>query len=217
MAEEVAQKIDTFFKKFPLKTFSKGELLVQAGKNPPGIFYITEGRVSQYDITTSGTSIVVNVFKSPAFFPMSWAINDTPNIYFFEAATPQVITHLAPRDEAVDFLRDNPDVTFDLLSRLYRGADGLQRRMAHLMGGDAKSRLLFELLNATYRFGEPRPDGCIFVPLKEGEIAAHSGLTRETINRNLSDVKKAGLIEVTHQGFLVRDVRQLEAKLGTNL
>jgi CRP-like cAMP-binding protein len=217
MAEEIAQKIETFFKEFPLKTFSKGEMLIQAEKAPAGVFYITEGRVSQYDISPNGTSVVVNVFKPPAFFPMSWAINDTTNYYFFEAATPQVITRVAPRDRVLDFLHHNPDVTFNLLSRLYRGTDGLQRRMAHLMGGDAKSRLLFELLNASYRFGESRPDDSIFVPLKENDIAKHSGLTRETINRNLRHLKESGLIEITHLGFYVKDIRKLEAELGTKL
>ena len=217
MTEEITQKVDAFFKKFPLKTFDKGEFLIQAGNDPAGVFYLSEGRVSQYDISASGASAVVNVFKPPAFFPMAWAINRTHNYYFFEATTPKVIAHLAPADKAVAFLQDNPDVTFNLLSRVYRGTDGLQRRMAHLMAGGAKTRLLFELLNATYRFGEPRPDGVIFVPLKESDIATHSGLARETINRNLQELKDSGLVEITHLGFLVNDVAQLEAKLGSDV
>lgn len=217
MSEEITHKVEAFFKKFPLKTYSKGEFLVHAGDNPPGIFYLTEGRVSQYDIGASGTSAVVNVFKPSAFFPMAWAINRTHNYYFFEATTPKVIVHVAPADEAVSFLRDNPDVTFNLLSRVYSGTDGLQRRMTHLMAGGAKTRLLFELLNATYRFGEHRPDGAIFVPLKESDIAAHSGLARETINRNLQELKDSNLVEITHLGFIVHDAAQLEAKLGSDV
>lgn len=217
MTEEIAQKVDKFFKKFPLKVYDKGELLVQAGDDPAGVFYVVEGRVSQYDIGANGVSAVVNVFKPPAFFPMAWAINRSYNYYFFEAATPKVITHLAPADQVVAFLKENPDITFNLLSRVYRGTDGLQRRMTHLMAGGAKTRLLFELLNATYRFGEPRPDGVIFVPLKESDIAAHSGLARETINRNLQELKDSSLIEITHQGFLVNDVTKLEAKLGSDV
>jgi len=211
---DTPQKIAAFFVAYPLRTYDKRQLLIRAEDTLPGVFYIIEGRVSQYDITLSGNEIVVNVFKSAAFFPMSWAINNTPNQYFFEAST-KVVAHVAPAADAVQFLKDNPDVTFDLLGRVYRGVDGVLRRMAHLMGGDAKSRLLFELLNATYRFGEQQEDGTIFVALKESDLARHSGLARETVNRCIQDLKAAGAVSVTHSGITIKDIRQLEAMLGT--
>ena len=43
-------------------------------------------------------------------------------------------------------LQANPDVVYDLLTRLYRGLDGLLGRMSQLMAGSAKSRLMYELL-----------------------------------------------------------------------
>lgn len=180
------------------------------------VFYIVEGRVSQYDITPSGNEVVVNVFKPGAFFPMSSALNHPPNPYYFEAST-VVKAHVAPPGATVQFLKDNPDVTFDLLSRVYRGVDGVLRRMAHLMGGDAKSRLIFELLNAANRFGDMRPDGSVTLPLKEGDLARHSGLSRETVNRNTQQLKSMGLLEVSHQGMIVKDMRKLEALLGARL
>lgn len=210
---DTKQKIATFFTSYPTRTFEKRQILMGPDDPLPGIFYLVEGRVSQYDITTSGTEVVVNVFKPQAFFPMSWAINTTPNPYFFEAST-DVATHIAPSGDAVQFLRDNPDIMFDLLARVYRGTDGLLRRMAHLMGGDAQSRLLFELLNATYRFGEQQKDGRTFVPIKETDLARHSGLARETVNRNLQALKKAGLLEVTYKGFIIANLTELEAKLS---
>jgi len=209
-------KITAFFTAYPSTTYAKGEVIVQAGEDPAGVFYLTEGRVSQYDITANGTAVVVNVFKPFAFFPMSWAINRTPNVYFYEAST-NVTAHKVPADAAVAFLRDNPDVLFDLLSRVYRGTDGLLRRMAHLMGGQAKTRLQFELLNAAYRFGETRPDGSVAVPLKESELGSTSGLARETVNRNVQELKAAGLIEVSRHGFVLTDLARLERMVSGDL
>lgn len=216
MDMSIAKKIESFFAEFPEKSFGKGEIIVHAAESPPGVMYLVEGRVSQYDISPAGTTVVVNIFKPPAFFPMSWAINKTPNNYFFEAAT-DVRLHLAPADAAVTFLRNHPDVLFDLLARVYSGTDGMLRRMAHLMGGDARSRLRFELLNAAYRFGERQEDGSIFVPLREGGLAEHSGLTRETINRHLQTLKEQGLVEISRRGFVLRDPKQLEHDLGDEL
>lgn len=211
-----SQKIAAFFAAYPLRTFDKRQLMVRAEDTLPGVFYIVKGRVSQYDIASSGNEVVVNVFKPGAFFPMSWAINNAPNHYFFEATT-EVIAHVAPAAEAVRFLKDNPDVTFDLLARVYRGVDGVLRRMAHLMGGDAKSRLLFEILNATYRFGEHQKDGSMLVALTESDLARHSGLARETVNRCMQDLKASGAIDVTRSGITIKHIDQLESMLGAAL
>lgn len=210
---DTKQKIVTFFTGYPIRTFDKRQILIGPDDPLPGIFYIIEGRVSQYDITSNGTEVVVNVFKPRAFFPMSSAINNTPNAYFFEAST-HVVAHVAPPADTVQFLRNNPDVTFDLLTRVYRGTDGLLRRTAYLMGGDAQSRLLFELLNAAYRFGELQKNGMTFVPIKETDLARHAGMARETVNRRLQNLKKAGLLEITHKGFAISDLAKLEARLN---
>ncbi len=216
MATDITQKIANFFAAYPLRSFDKRQLIVRAEEMPAGVYYLIEGRVSQYDITPSGNEIVVNTFKPGAFFPMSTAINNTPNHYFFEAST-AVTLRQAPMADAVQFLKDNPDVLFDLLGRVYRGVDGILRRQAHLMGGTAKTRLIFELLNAAYRFGELQPDGSITIGLKEGDLARNSGLARETINRGLQEIKATGLVTVTQSGITLTNPNKLEALLGTGI
>jgi CRP-like cAMP-binding protein len=145
MTLPVTKKVEQFFSRYPLKQYDKGEILILADEDPKYIYNLVEGHVREYDISYRGDEIVVNVFKPPAFFPMSWPIAKTPNRYFFEAAE-KVKARLAPPEEVFDFIKNNADVTLDLLARLYIGVDGMRRRMAHLMGGSAKSRLLFELI-----------------------------------------------------------------------
>ena len=124
MDDVIRQKISTFFAEYPIKHFDKGQLLIQAYESPAGIYHMLEGQVRQYDVSAQGNEIVVNIFKPPAFFPMAWAITGMPNRYFFDAAMP-VEAHLAPPDSVVAFLKQNPDVLFDLLSRLYSGVEGI--------------------------------------------------------------------------------------------
>jgi len=216
MTDEVKDKVGAFFQNYPKRTYAKGQIIAHAGEELEGVLYLVEGRVNQYDIAPNGSEVVVNVFKPPAFFPMSWAINKTPNQYFFKAAT-QVVAHLAPADEAVAFLKREPDVTFDLLARVYRGTDGLLRRLAHIMGGDARSRLMYEIVIAAHRFSQDEADGTWRIPLKEGELATQTGLTRETANRVIRDLKAEGLVQVTGAKLIVPDIARLQDELGTDL
>lgn len=213
---EIEQKVRQFFLKYPEKRFAKKEIVVHAGEEPRGVFYMVSGRVNQYDITLAGVETVVNTYKTPAFFPMSWAINRTPNDYFFEAAT-DVVVRVAPAGEVVAFVKSEPEVLLDLLSRVYRGTDGLLRRLAHLMGGDARSRLLFEIVVTAHRFGNPAANGSIRLPFKEGDLAKHTGLARETVSRTIQDLKAEGLVAIDKEGLVVRNVRDLQAELGAGL
>jgi CRP-like cAMP-binding protein len=216
MTSEVSQKIEDFFSTYETRSFDAGQVLVYAGDSPAGIFNLVSGHVRQYDISPNGEEVVVNVFKPPAFFPMSWAINSTPNQWFYEAGS-KVTLKQAPVEEALVFLKTNVDVLFDLLSRLYSGTDGLQRRMAHLMAGTARSRVLFELIVAGRRFGKRQKDGSVFIDIRENELARRSGLSRETVSRELQKIKKNKLIDMNHSGLTIKHLDKLEEELGEGL
>lgn len=216
MKEEIKDKINKFFGDYPLKKVSKNQILVYAGENPEAINYLISGKVRQYDISAKGDEIVVNIFKPPAFFPMSWAINRGQNDYFFETLT-DVEMRSAPPDAAVKFLLENPDVMLNLLSRLYSGIDGLTRRMAHLMGGSAKSRLLFEIITEVDRFGEKVSDKVYKVSVNESALATRTGMSRETVSRQMSSLKEQKLVEISRGGLLINNYDQLKKELGQYL
>lgn len=216
MNTTIRETVKSFFDAYPSRQFSKGELVLRPEEKLKDIIYLEEGQVVTYDISVGGNDIVVNAFKPGAFFPLSQAINDTPNLYFYEAVRP-VTVRVAPAKDVVAFLKNNPDVAFDLLSRVYRGTDGLLRRTAHLMGGSAKSRLIFELLNASARFGVPGPDNSTFIPLTESDLAKRSGLSRETVSRTIRSLKTAGLVQLQARGVVIFSHADLESTLGSEL
>lgn len=216
MATTAKDLVEAFFNDFPLTRYGKGEILLRPDEQLTHVFYLTAGQVVQYDISKAGNEVVLNAFKPGAFFPMSLAINRTHNDYFFEAAT-TVSAHAAPADDVVAFIRDNPQVCYDLLSRVYLGTDGLLRRMAHLMGGKALSRLVFELLNGAARFGVPKNATAVHLPMTERDIAKRSGLSRETVSRTMHALKEEGLVAVQDGGLYLPDTKKLEAVIGNQL
>lgn len=215
MDSKIQLKIEVFFRSYPLKNFKKGQVIIYADDAPQGVFFIESGDIRQYVISNSGDEVVVNVFKPPAFFPMSWAINRTPNEYFFETAT-EATLRIAPVEETIAFVQNNPTVLFDLLARVYRGTDVLLRRMTHLMKGNARTRTILELIIACQYFGKKQGDTYI-VEIPEAELAARSGLTRETISRELHKLHIKELIKVGHKHIIIKDLDQLQYNLKNGL
>lgn len=211
----VTEDIENFFGKYRVRRYSKGQVLILDGDQTEYVYNIVSGRVKQYDVTYRGDEIILNTFKPPAFFPMSLAINQTPNPYTYEAET-DIEVRQAPAAEVVQFLHDNPAVTFDLLSRVYRGTDALLNRMAHLMASSAKGRLMFELLIACRRFGKKEGAGYTLV-MNETDLGARAGLSRETVSREMRKLEKEGFVQVKSGTVAIKDFAAFETKLGTVL
>jgi CRP-like cAMP-binding protein len=216
MAEDVSSKIHEHFSTFPRRTYPKGQILVFADESPEHIYYLVKGKVREYGISYRGDEVIVNIFKPPAFFPMSWAINKTTNDFFFKTEE-ETELHVVPAGIAVQFLQDNPDVMFDLLSRLYRGVDGLLGRLIHLMSGTAKSRLLYELIIESRRFGEGDGKKESTLSISELDLAARSGLSRETVSREMQKLKDQKLVSLAGKKLYLKDVAALEQMLGNEI
>jgi CRP-like cAMP-binding protein len=213
MTEQTADKIETFFAKYRLRHYAKGQVLILNGDRTNYIYHLIKGKVKQYDVTYRGEEVILNVFKPPAFFPMSLAINKVQNPYIYEAET-EIEVRQVPAQEAVAFIKANPDVMFDLLCRVYRGIDGILGRMAHLMSSSARGRLIYEIILEARRFGAMQPDGGCLLSITEKDLGARAGLTRETVSREISKLKAEGLIDVGSKDILVKNMTLLEQKPG---
>lgn len=212
MDDKVAQKLEDFFGTHKHQLYKKGEILIRADEKPSGVFYLMSGRVKKYAISKKGDELIVNIFKPISFFPMSHALNHLPNNYFYEAME-DVELIKAPSEDVVIFLEKNPDVTLDLLRRVYRGSEGLLTRMTYLMAGNAYSRLIAELIIIAKRFGQQNGKEVTIVT-SEKDLATQVGMTRETVSREIKILKDKELITFLKGKLVVKDITTLEDELG---
>lgn len=210
----IKSKIIDFFRMYPSHKLSKGESLLEAGENPEGVYFLTSGSIKQYAITNSGEKVIVNTFQKNAFFPMSWAINNTQNTYFFEAMEDSTLS-TAPKDAVLEFIRSNPDVAYDLLARVFSGVDGVLARTAHLMGSTAYVRVLHELTIQAKRL-KPETTSAVHLPIKESQLSELCGLTKETVNREFKKLKDQKLVTVSRNEIVINSLPKLENELLEN-
>ena len=212
MDKNVRQKVQDFFSGYPERRYPKGNVIVFADETPESIFFIVSGQVRQYDISYRGDEVTLNIFKNPAFFSVGWAVNDLPNKFAFKAETATVVK-LAPVSDVKKFLLDNPDVSVDLLSRLYRGIDGLMGRMSQLMVGTARSRIIYELVIEIERSGKLVGEETV-LNLSETDLASRTALSRETVSREISKLRTEGILDISGGTFKIKNFEALVSKLN---
>ncbi|MBI2012200.1 Crp/Fnr family transcriptional regulator [Candidatus Daviesbacteria bacterium] len=213
MDTKVKQKLDDFFKQYKYQKFEKGKILVRADANPKGIFYLTEGVVRRYSISQLGKELTLNIYRPISFFPMDFAINKTSSSHFYEAMS-DVEVFRAPKKQLLEFFKENNDVMFDLISRIYKGLEGYMMRMEYLMAGNAQARLITEFLIYARRFGQLKGSK-IIVNLKvtEKDLASQSGMTRETVSREIQKLKQLGIIDFKKNKLKFNKLEKLEQML----
>ena len=204
---KVKAKVDKLFAQEREQKFKKGEVLAEPEREPRGVYYLTEGVVRQYSTSARGEEFVINTFRAPSFLPLAWVFNDEIPTHYFEA-TEVVIARSITKEKFLKFLENNPVVLFDLVKRIYHGLQGYTLRLESMMTGDAYSRLVVELLINAKRFGKN-------LSLTQDDLAAQSGIARETVSRELKKLKEKKLVRVKNHVLSIPDIKILEAELSS--
>lgn len=214
MDPKIKNKLDKFFSKYKTQKYRKGEIFIRAGDDPSGVHHIISGRVKKYAISKKGEELIVNMFKPPAFFPMDFAINQLPNNYFYETMEDSQMIK-APINDVVEFIKNEPEVLYDLLARVYKGSEGLLTRMTYLMAGNAYSRLVSELVIHAKRFGE-KNNKTITLKVSEKDLATQVGMTRETVSREMKILKDKRLVSFAKGQLVIKNIENLEEELASD-
>lgn len=214
--EDKTKAFETFYKQFSIRSYKKGEMLIRADDDPMGIFCLTKGYVRQYTISKTGFELSLHILKPISYFPMVWAINGTPNVYYFEALTPVEVGR-APREQVVDFIKDKPVIIFELMSELLEDYAETLTRVEHLVFSDAYRRVISILLYIAKHFGEKSgTDTIVHHRFTQQDIATLVGVARETAGIEMVKLEKKGLVKYVDHAMIFDNMKSLELELASN-
>ena len=139
--------------------------------------------------------------KTGDFFPVMWAVNNARTNYYLETMT-NVDLWRVPQDKFLVFIKSNPEVFFELTSKILVRFGGLLKRMEYLVFGNAYAKVASIITICAERFGRREKGKVIIeVPLTHSDLASMVGVTRETASIEIKKIEKKGLIG--HQGRLI--------------
>lgn len=205
--------LDTFFGNYTKIKYKKGDIIIRPLDVPQGIFYLKKGFVRMYLLGANGAMLMLQIYKPNSFFPMTWGVNNTPNMYYFEAMN-KVEVMRAPKEDVIKFLQKNPDVLYDLASRLLTGFTGILKRIEHLVMDNAYDKTILLLLYLAENIGEKEGKGVkLSIHVTHREISAWIGTTRETASLQVEKLEKKKIIVYHRRDLIIPDLKLLESEL----
>lgn len=205
MHPKIQELLQSFFAKYKLRAFAKGEEIIQPGNKK--IFFLTEGVVR---MSPSKNIVTLNIYKPFSLFPLSIILGNKKDRYIYSSLT-EVQGYFAPKKEFEKFIKSNPSVLFDLLKRIYKGLDGFFMRLETLLSGDAYLRILSQLVIYSKRFGLTSENKLVFDwHLTHQQLASETGLARESVTKEIRKLQKKGLVGYKGKKLYIYELVKLE-------
>ncbi|MEO8456881.1 MAG: Crp/Fnr family transcriptional regulator [Chloroflexota bacterium] len=193
------------------RRFPRGDIIFQ--KDDPGqsLFIIESGTVRIYVPGTQGADLTLAVMGEGDFFGDMSLLDGRPRSASAAAATEAVLLSLE-RNDFTTLIRSRPEAALAILAVIavrLRESDQMATDLAFL---DVSGRLARRLLDLAASNGLQREDGLLLqVSLTQEELANMIGVTRESVNRNLSMFRRLGLIAREGRKIIIRNPDGLRA------
>lgn len=188
-------------------------MVIRAEDIPLGIYYVKAGFVKMNSLLEDGRELTVNIFKKGSYFPMTWAISNIPNTYFYQSMSADVQLQRAPKEKFLPFLKKNPDVLFEFCNRILIGLNALITNVEYVLSGNAHNRVAAALLLLANRFGEKLGNNnsiLIKLPLTHQDIASIAGITRETTSIVMKQIERKKIISHKGKFIIIKSLSDLK-------
>jgi CRP/FNR family transcriptional regulator/CRP/FNR family cyclic AMP-dependent transcriptional regulator len=187
------------------RRFRKGDIIFQREDAGQALFIVENGSVRVYFPSPQGNDLTLAVFGPGDFFGEMSLLDGSPRSASASASADTVLLTLE-RSDFIAVLTSRPAAALSVLevvSRRLRDANEMASDLAFL---DVGGRLARKLLDLAGSHGKRTPNGTLLdLPLTQEELANMIGVTRESVNRNLGEFRRLGLVGNQGRKFVILD------------
>lgn len=192
-------------------SFKKGDLLIEEGATPKGIYYIDKGTAKMYKLGFNGKEQILRFIKTGDILGYRSILSKQP---YGASATAMEDTECCfiPEKFFLKVLEHHPKLAFDILRRISEDLGESAQTITFLAQKTVRERLAEVLLLLEKKLGTDK-DGFIKISLTREEMANLIGTATESAIRLISEFKTDNLIEVEGRKIKILAHQKL-TKLG---
>jgi CRP/FNR family transcriptional regulator, dissimilatory nitrate respiration regulator len=188
-----------------IRRLDRDEVLFQEGDPGLGFYVLLDGRVRVYKASPDGKEYTLHMIRPGQMFaevaifmerayPANCAAAEDSTVAFF------------PREGFLKLVHDRPQITLKIIASLAHFVREFNRMVEELSLKEVPARLAAYLLDEARKQG-----GQVAIEGTKAALANRLGTVSETLSRNLTKMKNAGLIREEGKGIRILDPERLFA------
>ncbi len=114
-----------------------------------------------------------------------------------------------PKEDFFQLLHSNNNVALKFVKLISNNYTEAEEKLLKLAYDSARKRVAEAIIFVSHKYLEPEQNGSTFT-LNRENISALSGISPESVSRNLTDFRNEGLIETTNGSIKITNYNKLE-------
>ena len=208
-------EIASYIQNFPLKTFQRGELLLQKGDSGSQLMAIRDGFIKVTSINANGVERLVWIAGRYDIAPTEQLFSKRGNVRFFYTALTDGSYYGVDKIDLLEHAEKDPAFMGEIAKNMSLHYDDFLQRIDAVDTATVKERLMRTLLYLAERLSADSVVDLYAHGLRisHQDLSSMIGSTRETTSVMLSELRKEELIEYSRQKLTV-SVDKLKIVLG---
>lgn len=196
-------------------TLRKKSHVAFQGEVPRYGYYVLDGAVKAYFISSEGIQTIVDIYAKHSMLPMGWLSRSSTTALFYYEAITDVRAVRFRRDDFENLLETDADVHKSYTNYLAATHAASLFRANGLCQPHASHKVCYALYFLVSRYGVEQSDGeyMIPIPLTHEIIASFIGQSRENTAKTIKKLSDDGIIQYASKTYVVRTTL-LEHYLG---
>ncbi|GEM_PF-2175097 len=190
------------------RTYPKGTYLFEEGQDSRGVYVVLDGRVKLSVSSSNGKGMVLGFFGAGTLLGMAAAILGRKHISTAETITPTTAVFVSRRQFAAE-MQSHPLAAWPVAQMIAEHCFFWATKMATVELSESAqqkmARCLLGIMHPNLHDGDP-----VALNVSQETIAQIVGLSRETVSRQLSRLRRNGVLDWTRSNFIIRNRRALE-------
>ena len=189
-----------------IRTYEEGDIIAYCGDPCECLYLLLEGRVRGVMIDYNGKSIVVSEVHAPDTFAEGFLFADKHTLLLNIIANSHAKVMVIYQHDLLEILNSNRRILENYLSITSNRFVIITEKIRFLMLKTVKAKLANYILDL-----EKDNKGKVRFKLGKTheELAAYFGITRPVLTRNLLQIKRDGLVDISHKEIIILDRERL--------
>lgn len=194
-----------------MKTKEKGSFIYFPKEPSKVVFFLKSGRVKIGTNSKDGKEIIKAIINPGDMFGEMGLVGQDKRNDFAIAMDDQVRICTLGVNEAIDLMKNNPDLALKLTYKIGDRLKNAERKFESLIFKDARTRIVEFVRQMAEDMGKNYSDEIlIHHSLTHQEIASLTATSRQTVTTILNQLKESKIINFDRKTILVHDLRKLK-------
>ncbi|MCZ8537772.1 Crp/Fnr family transcriptional regulator [Paenisporosarcina quisquiliarum] len=198
-----------------IKTYNKDSYLFQEGDPIKGIYFIRTGKVQIGKVTPEGRELTLRICGRNQFVGEFTLFAESAKYMLDAKVIEEVECIKISVEDLEEELTHNAKLAVTFMKWMGINHQKTQTKFRDLLLHGKKGALYSTLIRMTNSYGVPNEKGILIdMTLTNQELANFCGMTREVVNRLLSDLKKQDKLSMVDGKILIHDLDFLKDEIN---